>query len=262
MTNLLVVDDESATRRLVAYTLKSLRIEVTGAETGAEAMKLAAEGEFKMILLDINLPMTDGFTLLTMLRGLPNLNGVPIIMFTARSNPKDEMRASELGANGFLYKPFTTAELRTLVTNYLSKATTQETMPIRPETAFEPRLGTPLGTAAAVLTPPTVEIPPASSDQPTVEMAPIAAPVASSLPAVEVVPITVPAKPDPLPAPELIAPPAPLAPEPAVVSAPIVTEPPPTAPLSEAPPAAEPPPTAPLTPEPPKAESPSETATP
>lgn len=261
MTNLLVVDDESATRRLVAYTLKSLRIEVTGAETGAEAMKLAAEGDFKMILLDINLPMTDGFTLLTMLRGLHNLDGVPIIMFTARSNPKDEMRASELGANGFLYKPFTTAELRTLVTNYLSKATTQETMPIRPESAIEPRLGTPLGTSAAVLTPPTVEMA-ATSDQPTVEMAPIAAPAASSLPAVEVVPITVPSKPEPLTAPEMIAPPAPLAPESAAVTAPTVTEPPPTAPLSEAPPAAEPPPTAPLTPEPPKAESPSEAAAP
>lgn len=143
MTNLLVVDDESATRRLVAYTLKSLRIDVTGAESGAEALKLAGEGDFKLILLDINLPKTDGFTLLTMLRALPNLVNVPIIMFTARSNPKDEMRASELGANGFLYKPFTTAELRTLVTTYLSKVMTQETPIVRPETVLEPRLITP-----------------------------------------------------------------------------------------------------------------------
>ncbi len=254
MTNLLVVDDESATRRLVAYTLKSLRVDVTGAETGAEAMKLAAEGDFKMILLDINLPMTDGFTLLTMLRALPNLDGVPIIMFTARSNPKDEMRASELGANGFLYKPFTTAELRTLVTNYLSKATTQETMPIRPETALEPRLGTPLGTSAAVLTPTA----PTPSDLPTVEIVPIAAPAASSLPAVEIAPISVPATPQP--------PTAPIAEVPSVASSVPVAEPAvisvPTAPLSEVPPAAEPPPTAPLTPEPPKADPPSEAAAP
>jgi DNA-binding response OmpR family regulator len=120
MTNLLVVDDESATRRLVAYTLKSMNVEVIGAETSADAIQLARENVFGMILLDINLPGMDGFTLLALLRSLPHLSAVPIIMFTARSNPSDEMRASELGANGFLYKPFTTQELRSMVTEYLA----------------------------------------------------------------------------------------------------------------------------------------------
>lgn len=120
MMSLLVVDDESATRRLVAYTLKSLGIEVIGAESSIDALGYARENTFAMILLDINLPGTDGFTLLTMLRSLPHLSDVPIIMFTARSNPNDELRASELGANGFLYKPFTTQELRSLVTAYLA----------------------------------------------------------------------------------------------------------------------------------------------
>lgn len=122
MTRLLVVDDESATRRLVAYTLKALNIEVVGAETGVEAIKLAGEGAFKIILLDINLPGTDGFTLLTMLRAMPHLKDIPIIMFTARSNPSDEMQAAELGANGFLYKPFTTQELRAMVNGYLASS--------------------------------------------------------------------------------------------------------------------------------------------
>ncbi len=117
--NMLVVDDESATRRLVAYTLKSMNVEVTGVENSTEAMQIARENAFELILLDINLPGMDGFTLLQTLRTLPHLIDVPIIMFTARSNPNDEMRASELGASGFLYKPFTTQELRAMVTAYL-----------------------------------------------------------------------------------------------------------------------------------------------
>ncbi len=196
MTNLLVVDDESATRRLVAYTLKSLRIDVTGAESGAEALRLAADGDFKLILLDINLPKTDGFTLLTMLRALPSLVNVPIIMFTARSNPKDEMRASELGANGFLYKPFTTAELRTLVTTYLSKVLTQETPVVRPDTVLEPRLITPF--AAPTEAAPAAPIVPASVVPAPVESAPVvAAESASVTPAlIESAPV-VPAEPPP-----------------------------------------------------------------
>ncbi len=204
MTNLLVVDDESATRRLVAYTLKSLRIEVTGAESGAEALRLAADGDFKLILLDINLPKTDGFTLLTMLRALPSLVNVPIIMFTARSNPKDEMRASELGANGFLYKPFTTAELRTLVTTYMSKVLTQETPIVRPDTVLEPRLLTPI---SAPVTPLEAAPPAPVSAPPIVETSAPTAPVEPA-PAAPIEPASV------VPTPIESAPAAPMVPVP------------------------------------------------
>ncbi|MBE2270874.1 MAG: response regulator [Anaerolinea sp.] len=119
MNPMLVVDDESATRRLVAYTLKSLNIEVLGAENGASAMQIAYENPLGLILVDINLPGIDGFTLIEQLRTIPHISDVPVIMFTARNNANDEMRARELGASGFLYKPFTTQELRNLVHTYI-----------------------------------------------------------------------------------------------------------------------------------------------
>jgi CheY-like chemotaxis protein len=119
---LLVVDDESITRRLVMYTLKALNVEVVGAGDGQSALELASTHSIDMMLVDINLPQMDGFTLIQKLKAMPHLSDVPLITFSARSNPQDEARAQELGATGFLSKPFSTQELRTLVAQYLGSA--------------------------------------------------------------------------------------------------------------------------------------------
>jgi CheY-like chemotaxis protein len=116
---LLVVDDESTTRRLVMFTLKSLNIQVIGAEDGLAALEIASSQPISMMLVDINLPGMDGFTLIERLKAIPQLKDVPLITFTARNHPDDEARARELGAIGFLYKPFSTQELRNLVSVYL-----------------------------------------------------------------------------------------------------------------------------------------------
>lgn len=116
---LLVVDDESITRRLVAYTLKPLGVEVLGAEDGQSALEQARSNPIQMILVDINLPGMDGFTLIQRLRELAHLKEVPLLTFTGRNHPDDERRAKEVGASGFLYKPFSTAELRSLVSEHL-----------------------------------------------------------------------------------------------------------------------------------------------
>jgi CheY-like chemotaxis protein len=120
MVHVLVVDDESVTRRLVGHTLKSLNVEVVGAEDGGEAITLAGENTPALVLVDINLPDIDGFGLIQQLKALPNMANVPMIMFTARNHSGDALRAKEVGAAGFLYKPFSTQELRDLVTRYLN----------------------------------------------------------------------------------------------------------------------------------------------
>lgn len=116
---LMVIDDESPVRRLVAYTLRPLDIEVIGAENGIEALRLAGQYRFDMILVDINLPEMDGFSVIERLRSLPNLAETPVITVTARSYPGDEAKARSLGASDFLYKPFSTQELRSLVQRLL-----------------------------------------------------------------------------------------------------------------------------------------------
>jgi DNA-binding response OmpR family regulator len=111
----LVIDDESVTRRVVTHALKTIGVEVIGAENAAQGLELASESSFMLALVDINLPDLDGFSLVSELKKLPHMQETPIIVFTARSHPGDEDKAEEVGADGFFYKPFSTQELRGLV---------------------------------------------------------------------------------------------------------------------------------------------------
>lgn len=115
----LVVDDEGVTRRLVTYALKAMHIAVMSVENGNSALALAQTTEFALAIVDINLPDIDGFEVIRRLKQMPHLHNVPMIVFTARSHRGDELTATEIGAAGFLYKPFSTQELRDLVTRHL-----------------------------------------------------------------------------------------------------------------------------------------------
>lgn len=118
--NVLVVDDEIVTRRVVTHALKSLEVDVIAAESGSEALHLAQNQTLALAIIDINLPDIDGFMVIRQLKQMPHLHNVPMIVFTARNHPGDQHTALEAGAAGFLYKPFSTQELRDLVSKHLS----------------------------------------------------------------------------------------------------------------------------------------------
>jgi DNA-binding response OmpR family regulator len=122
--SLLVVDDEAVTRRVVIYTLKAIGINVIEAPDAVSALQIANQPDqnIEMMLIDINLPEMDGFTLIGKLRAIEGFTNIPIIVFTARNHVEDEAHAREVGAAGLLYKPFSTQELRALVTHHLQKA--------------------------------------------------------------------------------------------------------------------------------------------
>ncbi len=118
----LVVDDESVTRRVVTHALKTLDIEVIGAEDGYQALELAQTHSPVMAIVDINLPDMDGFEVMSRLKSLPHIQDIPVIIFTARNQEGDESAAQKAGAAGFLYKPFSTQELRDLIRQHLPPA--------------------------------------------------------------------------------------------------------------------------------------------
>ena len=118
MMNLLVVDDDLVIRRVVMFTLKTIGVNVLAAENGTVALQIAEQQDIDLMLVDINLPDMDGFSLMKHLHAMAKLTEVPIIAFTARNSADDELRAQESGAIGFLYKPFSTQELRDLVTKF------------------------------------------------------------------------------------------------------------------------------------------------
>ena len=95
---LLVVDDEPFLREAVAASLRFLGFEVTTAENGAGALRLARDRPFDLVVLDVMLPDTDGFEVVARLRrdGLR----VPVIFLTARDTQADKVNGLTIGGGG------------------------------------------------------------------------------------------------------------------------------------------------------------------
>ncbi len=105
----LVVDDEENIRFIVEAALDMAGFEIATAESGAEAMRLAASFSPSVIVLDVMLPDVDGFTLLQRLRDRGC--AAPVIFLTARDSTDDRVRGLTSGGADYVVKPFAVAEL-------------------------------------------------------------------------------------------------------------------------------------------------------
>jgi two-component system, OmpR family, response regulator len=116
---LLVVDDEPFLRDAVTASLRFLGFDVTSAETGTGALKLARERPFDLVVLDVMLPDTDGFEVVRRLRrdGLQ----VPVIFLTARDTQADKVTGLTIGGDDYLTKPFGLEELAARVRTVLRR---------------------------------------------------------------------------------------------------------------------------------------------
>lgn len=108
---ILVVEDEDALVTLLAYNLEREGYEVQIAGDGEEAALLIEERKPDLILLDWMLPKLSGLELCRRLRGRTETRNIPIIMLTARGEEADRIRGLETGADDYIAKPFSTAEL-------------------------------------------------------------------------------------------------------------------------------------------------------
>ncbi len=105
---ILVVDDEKPIVEILQYNLEKEGFEVLTAFDGEEALRLAASGFPDLIVLDIMLPLKDGFTVCRELRAKSD---VPIIMLTAKELEMDKVLGLELGADDYVTKPFSAREI-------------------------------------------------------------------------------------------------------------------------------------------------------
>jgi len=104
----LLVDDEQDILDPVTYALEQEGFEVETAEDGVAALEAARGGSFDVVILDVMLPGMSGIDVCRTLRGESD---VPIIMLTARDAEVDRVLGLELGADDYVTKPFSTAEL-------------------------------------------------------------------------------------------------------------------------------------------------------
>ncbi|MCI9422946.1 response regulator [Lachnospiraceae bacterium WCA-9-b2] len=105
----LVVDDEKLIVKGIRFSLEQDGMEVDCAYDGEEALKLAKENAYDMILLDIMLPKHDGFEVCQQIR---EFSDVPIVMLTARNDDMDKILGLEYGADDYITKPFNILEVK------------------------------------------------------------------------------------------------------------------------------------------------------
>jgi two-component system, OmpR family, response regulator len=116
---LLVVDDEPFLRDAVAASLRFLGYEVSTADTGSGALRLARDHPFDLVVLDVMLPDTDGFEVVRRLRRDGFL--VPVIFLTARDTQADKVTGLTLGGDDYLTKPFGLEELAARIRTVLRR---------------------------------------------------------------------------------------------------------------------------------------------
>jgi len=118
-TRILLCDDDRQFCQAVRSTLADYDYLVTVTYTGAQARRYVQEHSFSLLLLDLMLPDTDGLDLLAEFR---QTSMIPILVTSARTEQGDRMAALELGADGYLPKPFDLRELRARMDACLRRA--------------------------------------------------------------------------------------------------------------------------------------------
>ena len=109
MAKVLVVDDEKLIVKGIRFSLEQDGMEVDCAYDGEEALKMAQENEYDMILLDIMLPKMDGFEVCQAIR---EFSDMPIVMLTAKGDDMDKILGLDYGADDYITKPFNILEVK------------------------------------------------------------------------------------------------------------------------------------------------------
>lgn len=116
---ILVVDDEKLIVKGIKFSLEQEGMKVDTAYDGEDALNLARENEYSLILLDVMLPKIDGLEVCQLIREFSN---VPIIMLTAKGEDMDKIMGLEYGADDYITKPFNILEVKARIKAILRRS--------------------------------------------------------------------------------------------------------------------------------------------
>lgn len=105
MKTVMLVDDSNSIRNIIKNALVG-QYNVVEAENGKDALAKLPSTEVDFFLFDVNMPEMDGITLLSEVRKLPNHKSTPILMLTTETKDELRQKGRELGASGWIVKPF------------------------------------------------------------------------------------------------------------------------------------------------------------
>jgi len=113
--DVLIVDDSAAIRKILQRVLKQAEVplgQVHEAGDGLEALEKLKAEKVSLVLADINMPNMDGLQLLTQIKASPDLKHLPVVMVTTEGSQSRVMEAVQLGAAGYVRKPFTADQIQ------------------------------------------------------------------------------------------------------------------------------------------------------
>lgn len=121
---ILTVDDSRMMRQMIGGSVEALGYNILEAEHGKAALDLLDKrgDEVELILLDVNMPVMDGFQTLQVLKDDDRLRNIPVIMVTTEGEKARIVQAIRMGAVNYVVKPFTPEELATRIVDALDQA--------------------------------------------------------------------------------------------------------------------------------------------
>jgi len=119
--NVLVIEDNEQNLYLVRFILEKNGYAVSAAMDGRTGIDMAARLKPDLILLDIQLPVMDGYTVAKNLRSNPDISGIPIVAVTSHAMVGDREKAMAVGCNGYIEKPINPETFLSEVEVHLTK---------------------------------------------------------------------------------------------------------------------------------------------
>lgn len=108
---ILIVDDEEVIRKFIRIHLAKLGYEVVEAADGEQALEQLGKDDFDLLICDILMPKKDGWEVIREAKSNPKTKSIPVIVLTAKNEDSDMFKGYDLGANYYMTKPFTKAQL-------------------------------------------------------------------------------------------------------------------------------------------------------
>jgi two-component system cell cycle response regulator DivK len=124
---ILVVEDQEDNRQIIRDMLAGTDYEITESENGEQALEAIAKQRPDLILMDIQLPIMDGYTATRRIKADPALRAIPIIAVTSYAFSGEEKHARAAGCNDYVPKPYSPRQLLAKIRQYLSEGVHEST---------------------------------------------------------------------------------------------------------------------------------------
>jgi two-component system, cell cycle response regulator DivK len=131
MKCILVVEDQEDNRKILRDMLSAIDCEIVEAENGSEALAAVATRRPDLILMDIQLPIMDGYEATRRIKADPAWQSIPIIAVTSYALSGDEEKARTAGCDDFVPKPYSPRQLLAKIRQYLPECMPSATRPER-----------------------------------------------------------------------------------------------------------------------------------